>query len=62
MRSARRVVGMSHSLMEIHRRGVETGGSMRSVMVPVERPSLVLEREFDREREVRRKVKEQALL
>ena len=58
MRSARRVVGMSHSLMEIHRRGVETGGSMRSVMVPVERPSLVLEKE----REVRRKVKEQALL
>ena len=58
MRSARRVVGMSHSLMEIHKRGVETGGSMRSVMVPVERPSLVLEKE----REVRRKVKEQALL
>ena len=53
---------MSHSLMEIHKRGVETGGSMRSVMVPVERPSLVLEKEFDREREVRRKVKEQALL
>ena len=58
MRSARRVVGMSHSLMEIHKRGVETGGSMRSVMVPVERQSLVLEKE----REVRRKVKEQALL
>ena len=58
MRSARRVVGMSHSLMEIHKRGVETGGSMRSVMVPVEQPSLVLEKE----REVRRKVKEQALL
>ena len=49
---------MSHSLMEIHKRGVETGGSMRSVMVPVERQSLVLEKE----REVRRKVKEQALL
>ena len=58
MRSARRVVGMSHSLTEIHKRGVETGGSMRSVMVPVERQSLVLEKE----REVRRKVKEQALL
>ena len=41
---------------------METGGSMRSVMVPVERQSLVLEREFHREREVRRKVKEQALL
>lgn len=57
MREPQRVVGMTHNLMGSHKRGLEAGGSTRSVSALVGRLRLMGTHTTVKEREICRRVK-----